>query len=319
MTPRKRSRTAVEIAAVLILVLGGGLWLFRSTIYTRADAPAPLPAAPAPAAPQAPIIPAIPEDQAVVASVVGEVVRLGPSGAATALAVGDKLHESDSLRTGKGARTDLQLGSGSRLTVAESTQLTVREISEKVHRFKLNRGRISADYKPNGERVLRVENEAGDAVAETKGARFSLLSTGQSLAVASAEGAVDLTAQAKTVTVGAGQQAIALAGKPPSAAEAIPASLLLKVADASAAHHQEGLCAEVDGAAPRGAEVLIDGVPAQLVDGKFHQRVPKEKDKRAVLVAVRDASGRETTRTVPCETEASIRDLTMRWRRKKAN
>jgi hypothetical protein len=318
MATKTKRRAALEIAAVTILVLAVAWFVFRHTIYAG-SAPEVAAAVP-PTAPARAATPAAPvQEDALVSAVVGEVERFDASGVKTALSVGDKLHASDSLRTGKGARTDLQIGEGSRLTVGEGTQLTVKEISDRVHRLKLTRGRITADYAKGGERTLRIENETGDAVVETKGARFSMLSNGKSLAVATAEGAVDLTAHDKTVQVAAGQQSVAMTGNVPSAAEPIPAALLLKVADAAGANQVDGLCAEVDGRAPAGTEVLIDGAPIALAEnGRFRVRVPKDpKDKKAVLVAVRDASGRETTRRVPCETDPSIDDMAIHWKRRK--
>jgi FecR protein len=319
MAQKSRSRAALEIAAVVAIVLAGAWFVFRHTLY-QPPPPPPVVAVETPAAPVAPAAPAPPPvEDALVSAVVGDVQRVDPAGSASALSVGDRLRVSDSLRTGKGARTDLEIGAGSKLTVGEGTQLTVREINNQVHRLKLTKGRITADYK-GGDRSLRIENETGDTVAETKGARFSLLSNGTSLAVATAEGAVDLTAKEKTVQVGAGQQAVALAGEAPSAAEPIPAALLLKVADASASKHVEGLCAEVDGQAPSGTEVLIDGTPLAIArDGHFRVKVPRDpKDKLLVLVALRDAMGRETTRKVPCETDPQIDDMAIRWKRRKA-
>ncbi len=309
VTPRRgRSRTILE-ATVLLLVVTGGAWvLFRGTVYR---APGPPPAAPH-AEPRV--------DEAIVVAVVGDVVRLSPSGGTSSLAVGQRLRADDSVRTGHGGRTDLQLGARNRLTVAERTQLTIREVTDKLHRFKLTRGRIAVDYQADGARLLRIESADGSAVAETQGARFAVLSTGTAVAIATQTGAVNLTAQEKTVEVRAGSQSIALAGRSPSAAEAIPARLLLKLASAPAAQEREGLCAEVEGTAPPGAEVLVDGAPAAVADdGRFRVRVPAAPEKTTALLAIRDASGRETTRTVPCGTGGSvarIKDFAIRWRKK---
>ena len=121
--------------------------------------------------------------------------------------------------------------------------------------------------------------------------------------------------------VRAGTQSVAAAGKAPSGAEPIPAKLLLKVADAAPA--QEGgeqLCAEVSGTAPGGSEVLVDGAPAAIAeDGRFRVRVPAARDKTSVLVSIRDASGRETTRTVVCGSSGNIphiKDFAIRWRKR---
>src|SRR5207302_157301 len=84
-------------------------------------------------------------------------------------------------------------------------QLTIREITDRVHRFQLARGRVKADYKPDAERVLRIESSGG--VVESRGARFSMLSTGTAVAIATDAGAVTLRAQEGSVEVGEGQQA----------------------------------------------------------------------------------------------------------------
>src|SRR5207248_625641 len=82
--------------------------------------------------------------------------------------------------------TDLRIGDRSRLTMAESSQLTIREITQRVHRFRLERSLVKADYKLDGERVLRIES-AG-SVADPHAARFSLVSTGTSVAIGTADG-----------------------------------------------------------------------------------------------------------------------------------
>ena len=310
MATAGRARMIGEAAAVLIALLGGSWLLFRGTLY-RSTAQA----APAQAREEARA------DEAIVVAVVGDAVRLSPSGGTSVLAVGQRLRAEDSVRTGRGGRTDLQVGSRSRLTVAEATQLTVREITEKVHRFKLNHGRIAVDYQADGARLLRIESADGTAVAETQAARFGVLSTGTAVAIATETGAVNLTAQSKTIAGLAGTQAVAVGGKPPSSAEPIPARLLLKVADAGASQErEEGLCAEVEGTAAAGSEVFIDGTPAAIAeDGRFRVRVPSAPDKSSVLVSIRDAGGRETTRPVPCGTSGSmphIKDFAIRWGRK---
>jgi len=304
---RRRIRGVAEIAAVAAVLLAGAWLLFRGAVY-RAP---PASAAQAREEPRA--------EEAIVVAVAGDVVRLSPTGGTSALAVGQRLRADDSVRTGRGAHTDLQIGMRSRLTIAEASQLTVREITEKVHRFKLTHGRIAVDYQRDGARLLRIESADGEAVAETQGARFGVLSTGSAVAIATETGAVNLTSLKTTVEVSAGKQAVAEEGKPPSAAEPIPAKLLLKVADAAPPQEREDqLCAEVAGTAPVGAEVLVDGTPAAIADdGRFRVRVPAARGKTGVLIAIRDASGRETSRTVPCGARMPhIKDFAIRWRKK---
>src|SRR5207248_5470435 len=156
-------------------------------------------------------------DEAIVEAVSGSVQRSTSRGAWAALVAGEHLRADDSLRTGKGSRTDLRIGDRSRLTVAESSQLTIREITQRVHRFQLKRGRVKADYKPDDQRVLRIESAGG--VAESHGARFSMLSTGTAVAIATDDGAVTLRSNDKAIEVAAGKQAVVVEGQAPAAAE----------------------------------------------------------------------------------------------------
>src|SRR5438876_10947704 len=309
MSRRGRTRMLLEAGTVAAALLTGAWLVFRGTLYR-----------PAPPPPAAHVAEEAKVDEAIVVAVVGDVVRLSPNGGTSALAAGQRLRADDSVRTGRGGRTDLQLGARSRITVAEGTQLMVREITEKLHRFRLARGRIAVDYQADGVRLLRIESADGGAVAETQGARFGVLSTGTAVAIATETGAVNLSSHGKTIEVRAGTQSIAVAGKPPSGAEPIAARLLLKVADAAAAQEREGLCAEVEGTAPSGAEVLVDGAPAAVAeDGRFRVRVPAAPDKTGVVVSIRDAGGRETTKMVPCGpggSVARIKDFAIRWRKK---
>jgi hypothetical protein len=304
MPRRGTSRLALESAAVLCAVLAGSWWIFSRAVYR---APPELRA-------RLPNSGSAAVDDAIVEAVTGQVQRSTSQGDWAALVAGEHLRADDSLRTGKGARTDLRIGDRARLTLTESSQLTIREITDKVHRFQLARGRVKADYKPDAQRVLRIEGSGG--VVESRGARFSMLSTGTAVAVATDAGAVTLRGQNGSVEVREGQQAVAIEGRPPSASEPIPASVLLKVANAAAA--TDGLCATVEGIAPAGAEVTVDGAVAAVEsDGRFRVAVPRSADRREVLVALRDAAGREETRKVRCvDPPPRIRDFAIHWRKR---
>jgi hypothetical protein len=302
VSPRRTSRLAGEVALALVALLGAAWWLFTRSVY---GGPTELRAA-------NPIALATAAEDAIVEQVSGHVQRSTAQGDWAAVAAGERLRADDSLRTDKGARTDLRIGDRARLTVTESSQVTIRELTSKVHRFQLARGRVKADYKPDGQRVLRIESEGG--VAEARGARFSMLSTGTAVAIATDAGAVTLRAQDRAVEVGAGEQAVAVLGRAPAASEPIPARVLLKLANAAAP--ADGLCATVAGVAPAGTEVTVDGAAAPLAeDGHFRVHVPRERDRREVLVALRDAAGRQETRTVACiDGPPQIRDFAIHWR-----
>jgi hypothetical protein len=310
MTPgRKRLLRGTLVAGLLFLLFAGARSFFLHEIYEPvAEAPLEGPV-PAPAkAPDA--------HEAVVESVVGHVQRSVPEGWAI-VSEGDHLRADDSLRTGRGAKTALRIGDKSRLTVTEGSQLTIRELTERVHRFTL-RGNVFVDYKPDGQRVLRIENDGTDAVAEAREARFSVLSTGTSLAIATESGSVELKAKDQTIRVESGEEAFARAGEAPKQSAPIPTDVLLKVANAAAAGG--ALCADVNGMAPPGSEVLVDGQLVELdEEGRFSLRVPRAPGKRSVLVATRDASGRDKTNEIPCVPEpAHIKDLAIHWKKSRS-
>ena len=171
------------------------------------------------------------------------------------------------------------------------------------------------DYGEGQERRLRVEDEAGRAV-ETRQARFGVLATGAMLAVATETGSVTLRAGGAAVDVGAGRQAAARGDRPPSNAEPIPSTLLLKLASAAANLDRDG-CAAVAGAASPASSVAVDAQPVALDDrGHFAVRVRRRRGQAAALVTITDALGRSARRAVPCrEREPDVKDVSLRWKR----
>ena len=245
-----------------------------------------------------------------VVEVEGSVERLRGE-AWEAVALGERLRPDDTLRAGTGSRATLAIGDRSRLAVSDATQLTVREITAAVQRLRLTRGRISVDHQPNGARVLVVESEGGDSAARAGAARFGVVASGTSLAVATEAGAVRLEAAGRSVDVAAGQQAVAFRGAAPSAAAPVPAALLLRVARAVAA--ARGACT-IEGAAPPGAEVRVEGRPVEPgPQGAFAVRVAIAPGRRYATVATRDAAGRFVERRVGCAAEHDVSDFAVRW------
>jgi hypothetical protein len=142
-----------------------------------------------------------------------------------------------------------------------------------------------------------------------------VLSTGSGIAVATAAGGVDLSAQKRTVRIFAGQQSFAARGVVPLQPMAVPTAVLLKVANALASE-SETVCAEIQGTASPGSDVKIDGQSITVDSwGSFHQVVSRAPGKRGVRVDIRDPSGREKTQVVPCSpTPARIDDMAIRWK-----
>jgi hypothetical protein len=314
-----RRTVAIISALVLMVAMGVALWLWRGATGLAAVAvvepPTPRLVEPA-AGPDAASVVAAPEApalEAVVAAVEGKVERQRGTDW-SAVAVGDRVKAEDSLRTGTTGRADLEIGASSHVTVAENTQVKVAELTKAVHRFRIRRGRVAAAYQPDGERVLRIEGENGEAVAEAREARFSVRATDTTFAVATVTGTVNLRSAGATIAVGAGQLSVAEGGRAPSPAAPIPAKVLLKIAAAA----KGDPCATIEGLASPGAEVQVDDELAAVAgDGRFRVQVPG-KGKREVRVVVRDVAGNTREQRLVCvatpDNEQSIDHMKIRWK-----
>lgn len=254
------------------------------------------------------------KQEATILSVEGNVEKIAVDGRWSPVVAGDRLLADDSLRTDMTGRAELAIGDKSRLTVTQNTQLKVRELTRAVHQVQLTRGRLVASYDADGERVLRIEDEKGSAVAETRAAKFSILSTGQALAVATETGTVNLGAAGKAVEVKAGQQAFANAGEAPSAATPIPAEVWLRVA--LRARGDATLCTVIEGTAAPGSEIEVDGVRiATDAKGEFKVDVPRKPGQASARLAMRDVTGRPKEMTLPCRSDGKAPrvKLKMNW------
>ena len=301
-------RGSLGTAAVLIAlaILVGGSWIGFQRWVRAGDAP---PASAAVAA-----TPAAPSRLAVaVVSVAGTLERQDGE-EWTPVAAGEPLHQDDTLRTADGSRATLAIGEGSRVTVSDATQLTVREITAAAQRLRLARGRLSVDHQPDGARVLVVETERGDTVAQAGAARFSVLASGASLAIATETGVVRLQAGGSSVDVGPGEGSVAFAGQAPAPAAAIPVALLLELG--RSATTADGGC-RIEGAVASGAEVRVDGKPVKpQPDGRFSVVVPGGRGRtKGATVRTRDAAGRVVERRVACarNVDEHVSDFAVRW------
>ena len=251
-----------------------------------------------------------------VASVRGPVERSATVGGGWELvATGAHLSAEDSLRTGEGGTVELRVGEHARIEVAERSQMTVREVTRSVHRFRLASGRLSVAYGADGTRVLRVEGADGEIV-ETRHGELGVLLTGGSLAVAAQSGTATLQAAGRTVRVDAGRQAVATHSSAPGPAEPIPVRVLLRVADPERSLPGDRT-ALVRGAATPGTRVQVNGLPAEVDPaGNFRVLIPVRVGKNRVVAMVEDALGRSVRRTLPpilIEPKADIDDVSIRW------
>lgn len=288
------SRSVVVGLALVALITGLG-W----AVHGHFVAPAPAghaPVAPAPAPAKA--VASEPEAMVVVVMDVEGSVERGQGEAWKPLQAGDTLGHADSIRANAGARAELRVGAeDSQLTLLEGTEVKVAEVTRAVHAFQLKRGRVKVNYLPSEGRVLHLETEDG-AVAETHGARFTLLRSGLTVAVATETGSVNLQSAGASVQVGAGEQSVAVAGQGPSAPVAIPKQVLLQVARRASG---EALCATLVGQVRPGTEVWVDGAPAEVTrEGRFQVRVSRSKGREGVRVEAKEPGGRVKEQLVAC-------------------
>lgn len=281
-------------------VLGGVLVTLASLAAWWALAPAATPQ-PHPAPPPLPVAardagPA--ETSALVVAVRGT-AEYGDGDTLTPLKVGVRLHLNHVVRTGRDGRIELLVGDeGSRISVPELSTVQVGTLTSSVHGFRLERGRLAVEYDPRAGRLVRVEGPGGKAVAETRGAKFTMLSTGAVVGLATEAGTVDLWAAGKRVAVGPGQQASAVEGEAPSEAAPIPLEVLLRVAQGA---QRLELCAAVKGRVRPTAEVWVDDrVVAVGADGRFQADVPRRDGLRQVAVVVRELGGATKSQLVAC-------------------
>ncbi|WNG25989.1 FecR domain-containing protein [Cystobacter fuscus] len=294
MSPRQepsgRARGWV-LVLLLVLALGaGGFFLGRSA----PDVPPPPVAAPVAPAPE-PVVEVAP--RARVVEVVGAVERTRGE-AWMELRVGDSLAPDEAVRTGPGARVDLQVGDeASRLSIPERSEVRVGELTRDVHTLNLERGRIDVDYGESQARVLRVRSPGG-TVAETRAARFTMLRRGTMVAVVTRGGTVDLSSAGARIQVGAGQQGIVFDGARPVGPEPIPLDVLLKVARAPTANT---LCLSLSGKVRVGTEVWVEDEPAEVsADGSFHADVPQAPGRSRVKVFAREPGGATREVSLTC-------------------
>ncbi len=249
------------------------------------------------------------ERGALVVSADAGVERAASGGPWDVARAGDMLRATDSIRTSARAKAEIALGPRARITLAERSEVTVREIDDAVQRLGLLRGRIGVEQTTEGPRVLRVEDASGTVAATARGGRWGAVASPGRLAVAAEEGAVRLESAGASVQVAAGMQAAAWRGLAPLPPAPVPRQVLLKVARVLESRRTHA-CAEVR--VDVASEVEVNGAPVEVPkDGLVAVRA--EDRRRGAEVVVRHASGRVERRRVACVEEADVTDLEVRW------
>lgn len=224
----------------------------------------------------------------------------------------------DRIRTGRNSSAMIRLGNAVQVRLTARTEVTIRELTQRTSRVRIEEGHIIAAVNPSGKTVLRVEAKGSEAVAEAKGGSFSMISDGHGqIAVATSAGSVSLTSAGKAVEIQAGEIAQVKGAQAPSAPQAIPSSLFLKI-QAPERRLQREKTTEIKGRATPGSMVRV-GRKIAVTDakGQFRLRVPLREGKNAIEVSVSDHDGKEKVRRLPSITvdtrEPKIEDTQVKW------
>ena len=243
--------------------------------------------APAPAV-QAPVAP---DPVAVVLSAAqGDVqVRHGAQGLWSAVQVPLPLGLDDSVRTAVGSGATLKVGRDGSIEVRERTEVSVRQLLADRARFRLERGRIGATP---GHTAVAIETSGSSAVAQASTGSFAVFNDGKGLVAVVAEaGEVKLTTGGGDAVLAAGEGARVVGAAAPMR-EAVPRSVLLKVAWPEQKETRESTLT-LRGEADPGAMVSVNGRQAQVgADGRFEADVLLAPGINRVSVTSTDRFGR---------------------------
>jgi len=284
-------RLGLAAAALAIVAVAAYAWR-----------PRPREAAPPPAAAR--------NDALVLAADPG--VERSSAGGWTPARPGDALGVTDSVRTGGGSTAEIELGRGSRVTLAESSEVTVRELTAAAHRVGLVRGRIGVDHRPDGTRVLRVEDQSGAVAASGSAGRFGFVAAAGGLGIAATEGQLTVESGGTAVVVPTGTETVAWRGAAPLPPRPIPREVVLHVARLLE-QRRASVCLvlNVDVA----SELSVNGAATEIPrDGVVVVRLPPGARRRGADVVVRHATGLVERQKLPCsEDEGEVSDLEVRW------
>jgi len=198
----------------------------------------------------------------------------------------------DSVRTGAGGAATLKVGREGTIELRERTEVSVRQLLANRARFRLERGRIGAT--PGGTSVA-IESSGSSAVAEATTGSFAVFNDGRGLvAVVADAGEVKLTTNGGDTMLAAGQGARVVGDSAP-APEAVPRSVLLKVAWPEE-KVTRALNVTLRGEADPGAVVAVNGVKTRIeADGHFETEVPLAPGTNHVSITTTDRFGRTAT------------------------
>lgn len=298
----KRSSLPFVLGLVAILAIIPLAWW----LFLREPPPAPLTPKPSPvvvadAGPQA--------RELKLAEVSGSVeIRRGLDGGWEPAAPGTKLSPSDGVRTANGSYAVLVGDEYWEVKMEPGTEVGIGELSESISRLLLERGMARAQVKAGGRHTFEVRAAASDAVASTDGGVFTMATNGQgTVAVGAESGEVVFAGGGRVVIVRGGQQSLMKPGQAPSEPEAIPSSLLLKVALPTKQTLNTPKIV-VKGTAQPGALVEVQGAVVQADEkGQFQTTVTLKEGKNRVDVRAKGVGGNSSSSTHDVELDTTVK------------
>jgi hypothetical protein len=197
----------------------------------------------------------------------------------------------DAVRTPVGGAATLKIGRDGFIDVRERTEVSVRQLLSRSVRFRLERGRIGTTP-GKGEVAVSIESSGSSAVAEASSGSFAVYNDGKGLVAVVAEaGEVKLTSSGGDTVLAAGQGARVRDDSPP-VPEAVPRSVLLKVAWPAERVTRVGSLT-LRGEADPGALVSVNGRDFAVgANGKFETEVPLAPGTNKIAVRSVDRFGR---------------------------
>lgn len=228
----------------------------------------------------------------------GQVWLTRGGGARERLAAGALLQEEDAIETLEGSAIELGAGGGYEILIEGASRFGVKEIAAELSRFRLEEGLAEAKVHGAAGGELVIES-SDDASVRTRGGRLSVAASGGRVAVGVTEGEAQLGSGGQIVAVKAGQFSIAERGAAPSAAVALPRSLLLKV-DWPSDQRTNRKRVVIRGRASPGALVSLGGERVKVgADGVFTHIVFLREGQQTMEATARDVAGRREHASSP--------------------
>jgi len=310
----------VLIAALTVAAL---VVLGQAVFWSIFEAPEQLnaPPVPTPAPPSAAEADAGPVKQVNVLSITGQVTRKGDDATWVPVKQGDELTRNVAIRTADDATAVLAIGDTATATIHEQSVFSVDEITRRVAKVRMERGRMDAVVHGTDGSKLQVGTRDSDAIAEASKGEFSMLANGKGdFVVASRKGRVTVSAKNKSVEVLPGKRTVVRRGAAPSESVAIPKSLLLKV-KAPVTREQREKSLRVSGRTNPGALVSVNKLEPIQADskGNFSTVVSLRTGSNRIAVVARDVSGRiqhQELGSVTVKTRVAPAKSKVDWNRK---